>query len=113
TQNNLGNALLTFGARESGTARLEEAVAACRAALEEYTRERVPLDWAMTLGNEGVSLRIIAERRRDLPRAERALQQIETAGNTFEAAGHAPYAAYCADQASLARALVDRLRNGK
>ncbi len=45
---NLGNALATLGERESGTARLEEAVAAYRAALEEWTRERVPLDWAMT-----------------------------------------------------------------
>ena len=43
TQNNLGTALWTLGARESGTARLEEAVAAYRAALEERTRERVPL----------------------------------------------------------------------
>jgi Tetratricopeptide repeat len=48
TQNNLGNALKTLGERESGTARLEEAVAAYRAALEENTRDRVPLDWAMT-----------------------------------------------------------------
>ena len=35
TQNNLGAALLRLGERESGTARLEEAVAAYRAALEE------------------------------------------------------------------------------
>ncbi len=35
TQNNLGNALATLGERESGTARLEEAVAAYRAALAE------------------------------------------------------------------------------
>ena len=33
TQNNLGNALAGLGDRESGTARLEEAVAAYRAAL--------------------------------------------------------------------------------
>jgi Tetratricopeptide repeat len=39
TQNNLGNALWTLGERESGTARVEEAVAAYRAALEEKTRE--------------------------------------------------------------------------
>jgi hypothetical protein len=31
-QNNLGNALLSLGERENDTARLEEAVAACRAA---------------------------------------------------------------------------------
>ena len=44
TQNNLGNALRTLGERESGTARLEEAVAAYRAALKERTRDRVPLN---------------------------------------------------------------------
>ena len=45
------------GSGESGTARLEEAVAAYRAALEEWSRDRVPLDWAMTqnsLGNAPV-----------------------------------------------------------
>ena len=41
TQNNLGNALWRLGERESGTARLEEAVAAYREALKEITRERV------------------------------------------------------------------------
>ena len=54
TQNNLGNALRTLGERESGMARLEEAVAAYREALEECTRERVPLDWAMTQNNLGM-----------------------------------------------------------
>ena len=44
TQNNLGNALSTLGARESGTTRLEEAVVAYRAALGERMRDRVPLD---------------------------------------------------------------------
>ena len=48
TQNNLGLALWRLGERESGTARLEEAVAAYRAALEEYTRERVPHHRAQT-----------------------------------------------------------------
>jgi hypothetical protein len=37
-----------LGERETGTARLEEAVTACRSALEERTRERAPLDWAET-----------------------------------------------------------------
>ena len=53
TQKNLGNALETLGERESGTARLEEAVAAYRAALEERTRDRVPLEWAQTQNNLG------------------------------------------------------------
>jgi len=39
TENNLGTALWKLGERESGTARLGEAVAAFRAALEERTRE--------------------------------------------------------------------------
>ena len=42
TQVGLGGALERLGARESGTARLEEAVAAYRAALEELTREAAP-----------------------------------------------------------------------
>ena len=53
TQIGLGNALQVLGARESGTGRLEEAVTAYRAALEERTRERVPLDWAATQNNLG------------------------------------------------------------
>ena len=44
TQINLGNVLRTLGESEGGTALLEDAVAAYRAALEEQTRERVPLD---------------------------------------------------------------------
>jgi hypothetical protein len=48
TQNNLGTALETLGERESGTETLEKAVEAYREALKERTRERVPLNWAMT-----------------------------------------------------------------
>ena len=48
-----------LGERESGTARLEEAVAAYRAALEERTRERVPLDWATTQNNLGAALAML------------------------------------------------------
>jgi hypothetical protein len=40
TQANLGNALGALGERESGTARLEEAVAAFREALQEFTPAR-------------------------------------------------------------------------
>ncbi len=41
TQMNLGNALQALGSRESGTGKLEEAVAAYREALKKNTRERV------------------------------------------------------------------------
>src|SRR6516164_991318 len=58
----LGGALLRLGERESGTARLEEAVAAYRAALEENTRERVPLQWAATQMSLGTALLRLGQR---------------------------------------------------
>ena len=61
-QMSLGNALQILGAREGGTERLEQAVDAYRAALEERTRERVPLEWAATQNNLGNALRILGER---------------------------------------------------
>ena len=69
----LGNALQTLGERESGTERLEHAVAAYNAALEEYTRERVPLDWAMTQHNLGTALRTLGEREGNTDLLERAV----------------------------------------
>jgi tetratricopeptide (TPR) repeat protein len=62
-QNNLGTALWSLGRRESGTAHLEEAVAADRAALEEYTRDRVPLDWAAAQNSLGNALGGLASGR--------------------------------------------------
>jgi tetratricopeptide (TPR) repeat protein len=73
TQNNLGAALQTLGARESGTARLEEAVAAYRAALKERTQERVPLQWAMTQMNLGNALSSLGEREIGTARLEEAV----------------------------------------
>ena len=97
-------------AQSSGTARLEEAVAAYRDALKERTRERVPLDWAMSFGNEGVALMVLADRRRDAAVAQTALSQINTAFETMRDGGHAPNAAYYEGQLPKARALVARLR---
>jgi len=71
--NNLGAALWTLGRRESGTARLEEAVTAYRAALEERTRERVPLDWAATQMNLGNALETLGERESGTARLEAAV----------------------------------------
>jgi len=72
-QDNLGTALSTLGERESGTARLEEAVAAYRDALKERTRERVPLDWAMTQNNLGNALSRLGERESGTARLEEAV----------------------------------------
>src|SRR5258707_1138533 len=96
--------------RESGTVRLEEAVAAYRDALKERTRERVLLDWAMSFGNEGVALMLLAERRRDAAMAKTALDQINTAFETMRDGGHGPNAAYYEEQLARARALLARLR---
>ena len=70
TQNNLGNALGVLGERESGTARLDEAVAAYREALKEQTRERVPLDWAMVQNNLGIALSMLGQSESGTARLE-------------------------------------------
>ena len=89
--------------------RLEEAVTAYRAALEEGTRERVPLDWAMSMGNQGVALMLIAERLGEVPTARLAVQQIEVGFATMRDGGNDPAAAYYEAQLSKARSLLDRL----
>jgi tetratricopeptide (TPR) repeat protein len=73
TQNNLGLALWRLGERESGTAKLEEAVVAYHEALKEQTRERVPLDWAMTQTNLGTTLQSLGERQSGTAKLEEAV----------------------------------------
>ena len=55
--NAFGIALSGLGRMRGSEALIEEAIAAYRAALEERTQERVPLDWAMTQNNLGNALR--------------------------------------------------------
>ncbi len=71
--NDIGNALFTLGARESGPDRLEEAVAAYRNTLEENTRERVPLEWAGTQMNLGNALATLGQRESGTERLEQAV----------------------------------------
>jgi tetratricopeptide (TPR) repeat protein len=47
---------------ESGTAKLEEAIAARREALKEWTRERVPLRWASAQYGLGIGLFKLGQR---------------------------------------------------
>jgi tetratricopeptide (TPR) repeat protein len=79
TQVNLGNALATLGERRSGTAHLEDAEAAYRAALEEYTRVRTPLDWAMTQMDLGNAFFAMGERESGTARLEEAVAAYRTA----------------------------------
>jgi tetratricopeptide (TPR) repeat protein len=75
----LGIALWNLGQRESGTERLEQAVQAYQLALQENTRERVPLDWAMTQMNLGTALRPLGERESGTERLEQAVQAYQLA----------------------------------
>jgi tetratricopeptide (TPR) repeat protein len=59
--------------RESGRARLEEAIAAYREALKERTRERIPLDWAATQFNLGNALLELGRRESGTARLEEAI----------------------------------------
>ncbi len=72
-QDDLGAALRALGWRERGNARLEEAVAAFRAALEDRTRARAPLDWAATQKNLGATLRTLGEFESGTARLEEAV----------------------------------------
>ena len=69
----------SLGARASDPARLEEAVAAYRAASEERASARVPLDWATTLGNLGNALRSLDERESDPTRLDEARVAFQSA----------------------------------
>jgi hypothetical protein len=91
-------------------AKLEQAVAAYREALKERTRQRVPLQWATSFGNQGVALMLLAERRRDAAIAETALSQINAAFETMRDGGDAVRAAYYERQLFGAHAIVTRLR---
>ena len=71
--NDLAISLSILGERESGAALLDEAVAVLREALQEYSRERVPRDWAMTQNNLGNALQTLGERESGTVRLEEAV----------------------------------------
>ncbi|GIT85448.1 tetratricopeptide repeat protein [Roseobacter sp. OBYS 0001] len=73
SHNSIGIALLTLGERERGTARLDEAVAAFHAALEGWTRERAPLEWAMTQNNLGNALLTLGKGESGMARLDEAV----------------------------------------
>jgi hypothetical protein len=78
-QHALGLALYVIGEQAGDNNVLTDATKAYRAALKERSRDRVPLDWAMSTGNQSVALMLIAERLGDATRAQTAVQQIEVA----------------------------------
>ena len=64
-QRNCGAVLSLLGERTGDTASLREAVDHYRAALEEYARQELPIDVAMTQSNLGQALRVLGERDSD------------------------------------------------
>jgi hypothetical protein len=62
TQNNLGSALETLGERESGTARLEEAVSAYDAALEVFVPAAADYYMNVCRNNRARAQALLAER---------------------------------------------------
>ena len=97
TQSNLGNALATLGERESGTARLEEAIAVFRLALEEWTRGRVPLHWATTQNNLGNALKTLGERVMSRQVLVDARSAITNSWDIYREAGYQQHDAYFAN----------------
>jgi hypothetical protein len=94
TQNNLGGALARLGERESDPARLLEAVEAYRAALTEWTRERVPLQWAATQNNLAIASRLIASLTNGAAREahlKEALAAVDGALAVYREGNAAPY----------------------
>ena len=83
----LGGALKTLGERESGTGHLEDAVTAFRAALEENTRDRVPIQWAGTQMNLGNALGTLAKRENSAVRLREAITCMRGAAEEYEKAG--------------------------
>ena len=73
TQNSIGDILYAIDLRESGTARLEQAVVAYRAALEEWPREQDPLNWALIQSNLGLALEALGDRENGTARLEQAV----------------------------------------
>ena len=61
------------------TARLEEAIAAYQAALQELPRERMPLEWARTQNNLGIALASLGARESGTARLEVAVAALRAA----------------------------------
>ena len=69
----MGNALADLGRRAWGTARLKKAVAAYLEALQEFTRERTPLDSAVFQNNLGNALFSLGRREWGTARLKKAV----------------------------------------
>jgi len=67
------NALLTQGDERGDNPALVEAIATCQFALQENTRQRVPLEWARTQVDLGAALERLGERESDTAHLQQAV----------------------------------------
>jgi hypothetical protein len=81
----LAYAQLAFGYQKGDNNSLKEAVTAYNEALKAYTRERVPLDWALTQNNLGNALRVLGERESGTTHLEQALTAYNEALKEWQA----------------------------
>jgi tetratricopeptide (TPR) repeat protein len=113
-QNNLGAARCTLGERESGIARLTDAVEAFEKALEERTRERAPLDWIVTQNNLGVALWRLGERESGTARLQEAVDvYYETLEEQTEERAHIDWATTQHNLGTVLSTLGERKRDVK
>ena len=85
-------------------------MAAYHAALEEWTRERVPLDWATTQNNLGTALATLGERQGDPRYLRAALEAVESAHEVLVIeTGHRQYDAYFVDRIDTIRATLSAI----
>ncbi len=75
----LAGSLQTLGEQTGRNEPLEEAVGTYHEVLQEYTRERVPLQWATTQNNLGTALSRLGERESGTARLEEAVTAYQEA----------------------------------
>ncbi len=92
---------LHIGERESRNARLGEALAAYSKALKEWTRDRVPYQWATTLDKHANVEAAFGDKTGDKARHRAAIAHGEAALDMFKQPGAANYVAMA--QGNLAR----------
>jgi tetratricopeptide (TPR) repeat protein len=94
------------GERESRTEYLEEAVATYRSGLAEYTRDRVPLDWARTQNGLGNALRALGEREKGTAQLKQAVDAHDLALSIFASPGLEHHSGNCRTDRDRAVALL-------
>jgi hypothetical protein len=87
-------------------------VAADRAALQEYTRERVPLDWAHTQHALANALAVLAARLKDPARAQEAIACMRGAIEVYRKGGESNWLPIAERRVDEMEAELSRMQKG-